>query len=742
MRRQNGFAAGFWLNVMLITASYLLPVDFLLAEEPAIVRSKQNGSWSANDTWDKGRVPRAGDQVLIREGHRVLYDAESKQVIRLVQIAGTLEFARDRNTQLEVGLVKIIPGDDLSEEGFDCHVHVDPPPPNKPRPALIVGTYESPIPAKYRAVIRLHYIAGMNAESCPAIVCCGGRMDIHGAPLLNTWVKLNQPAVAGAESVWVTQSPEGWKKDDLVIITSTHRRRDGSERSQTEERRLVSLGPTARGPSGGTTPEYSESYEGRLLPAASDKAASKDPDYSSKLAVSPKSRDTDSNGYQLRLNAKLEFDHDGEGNYRGEVANLSRNVVVESADPQGVRGHTMYHVHSQGSISYAEFRHLGKKDKLGRYSIHFHLVEDSMRGSFVNGASIWDSENRWVVIHGTNYLVVRDCVGYKSIGHGYFMEDGTEVFNVLDHNLAVHATAGKALPKQVMPFDMNRGAGFWWANCHNTFSNNVAADCDEYGYRFEVKKTADFSPLLSILQPDGTKKTQDVRTMPFIKFDNNESHAIKFFGMNLRGFSRDNTTKFHDAINAELYQEAREAQPDRRYPFWVHNFRAWETTWGYNAGTAGVFIDGLDIYRSQYGMWRCVLDRNVWRDVTMHEITNKELHMPYSIGPPNGNGATDKEYFTAIQGFVDDFPPHTVVTHVVRNNDEVLVCGSSSDSSVIRRVLVNGRPAYSTRDNFAEWEVLFAVPADKPFSIAAHAEDAVGNVEPRPHQIHVPVLSR
>ena len=87
-----------------------------------------------------------------------------------------------------------------------------------------------------------------------------------------------------------------------------------------------------------------------------------------------------------------------------------------------------------------------------------------MRGSSVIGASIWDSDNRWLTIHGTNYLVVRDCVGYQSVGHGFFLEDGTEVYNVLDRNLAVQAFRGKPLPKQVLPFDQNEGAGFWWAN--------------------------------------------------------------------------------------------------------------------------------------------------------------------------------------------------------------------------------------------------------------------------------------
>ncbi len=103
---------------------------------------------------------------------------------------------------------------------------------------------------------------------------------------------------------------------------------------------------------------------------------------------------------------------------------------------------------------------------LGKYSLHFHLVGASMRGSSVIGASIWDSGNRWITIHGTDYLVVRDCVGYRSVGHGFYLEDGSEAYNVLDRNLAVQAFAGKPLPAQFLPFDHNDGAGFWWANSH------------------------------------------------------------------------------------------------------------------------------------------------------------------------------------------------------------------------------------------------------------------------------------
>jgi hypothetical protein len=148
--------------------------------------------------------------------------------------------------------------------------------------------------------------------------------------------------------------------------------------------------------------------------------------------------------------------------YRGEVANLSRNVVVESAEPDGIRGHTMYHRDSAGAISYAEFRHLGKKGVLGRYALHYHLCGDTMRGSYVLGASIWDSHNRWLTIHGTNYLVVRDNVGYRSVGHGFFLEDGTDesvvvaytVFQVVYADGSVMIDAGMAL-------DLAGPATFW-----------------------------------------------------------------------------------------------------------------------------------------------------------------------------------------------------------------------------------------------------------------------------------------
>ena len=71
--------------------------------------------------------------------------------------------------------------------------------------------------AAYSARIRLHYLEGMDRKSCPAVVCCGGRMDFHGAPLSRAWVKLGATARKGEAAVTLAEPGQGWKAGDRVI---------------------------------------------------------------------------------------------------------------------------------------------------------------------------------------------------------------------------------------------------------------------------------------------------------------------------------------------------------------------------------------------------------------------------------------------------------------------------------------------------------------------------------------------
>lgn len=738
-----------------------------------VIASTRSGPWSAATTWEGGKVPATGAKVLIRSAHAVTYDLESDAVIRAINVSGTLTFSRDRNTRLIVGLLKIQSGDTYSENGFDCDAHIDEPPAGTPRATLEVGTPEHPIPPTVTATIRLAFVEGLDPQSCPAIVCCGGRMDFHGAPLSRTWVKLAAPATPGATTVTLAEPVTGWRKGDHIIITAGNTKENYGGEKRTEDRVI------------------------RVL-----------------------------DGVTITLDAPLEHEHLATEAFRAEVANLSRNVIVESADPDGVRGHTMYHTRSAGAISYAEFRHLGKKDTLGRYSLHFHLVGSTMRGSYVQGASIWDSHNRWLTIHGTNYLVVRDNVGYRSIGHGFFLEDGTEVFNVLDRNLAVQATPGKRLPKQVLPFDHNQGAGFWWANSLNAFTRNVATENGLYGFRYEATPTSGQTLALPVLHPDGTTSVVDVRTLPFVCFDDNEAHSsLGLYGVNLgEGVDR--------------------VGPDVQHPFVVRDLKVWDVHYAFRPQVPSLLVEHLTIHGASYGVYHPNYENHVYRDVSISDTNTEpfnrghdDMSVQYGMlvvdgltftnirgrrmpliqisdenptgkaethirgltvvnftggqeksmvnlggGPrpqpktPHGVPVFVHDYFgagkhakvastrardllndgntyrtesplTGDESRVaevtdipfpqpltprDDLPPVTIVTSVTHRDGAVLVRGSAADNGQIRRVIVSGADAKATADNFSQWEVRLPAAVGQ---ITAHAEDAAGNVEKLVHRV-------
>lgn len=777
--------AGQRLWAFVLSLVGLCSVEAIAAEQAGVIRSQASGAWSAPATWEGDKVPAAGAKVLIRSGHRVVYDVASDDVIRGITIAGTLSFARDRDTKLNVGLIKIEAGNEYSEEGFDCEGHTGASHGHAVRPALEVGTPQEPIPAKFTATIRLHAQPGLDPQSCPAIVCCGGKMDFHGAPLSRTWLKLGATAEAKQNQITLAEAVTGWRVGDKVIVTATSslRSTDGTRRP-------------------GKQTEDVETEEHVI--AAID-------------------------GAKLTLKEPLKFEHLGEGELRGEVANLSRSVVVESADPKGTRGHTMYHHGSAGSISYAEFRHLGKEGVLGRYSLHFHLVGNSMRGSYVIGASIWDSHNRWLTIHGTNYLVVRDNVGYQSVGHGFFLEDGTEVYNVLDRNLAVQAFSGKKLPKQVLPFDANDGAGFWWTNSLNTFTRNVACENDRYGFRFEATPSSAFDiTSFNVMQPDGTLKKTDARTLPFVRFADNETHCNGKYGVNLG-------------------EGVRLVGPDAQHPFVMDNTKIWEEHYAFRVQSPTVLLNGMHIEQCDYGVYHPNYNHHVYRDMKIlhvaaepfnrghdddstqygpltvdglefsaryyggdmpfiqisdHNPTGQavshfrnvsvrdrpekgakplanlgggprpapktELGVPvyihdyfgpgrhakvvsvkakaeladgntYRSEPPlTGNESRVAEVtgieFPELLTPVDDLPPQTVILEVRTVDGKRVVRGIVADNGEVKRVTVNGEAA-TLEAATGDWEI--SLPAHGPGTLTAVSEDAAGNVEKLPHVVRL-----
>ena len=318
-------------------------------------RTARSGNWSDPATWENGRTPRAGDFVQVRPGHAVVYDVDAGPALRMVHVGGVLRFSREKNTRLDVGLLKVQPGEACAEDGFVLAVHADaitaerkspakPSPsvealadlPEPERPALEIGTVDDPLPPGITATIRLVYFPGTDKDDLPAIVDCGGRMDLHGAAQPDL-AEARARFGAGDTSVSLAEPVTGWRPGDRVILTAAHPLEyQEAKAAGAGTRRKASPGPrSARSP-----------------PSTARRSRSTARWSSSTSPPTPA-------GARWRTSR--------------------RNVVIESADPDGVRGHTMYHRHSSGSISYAEFRHLGKQGVLGRYPVHFHLVRDGMR---------------------------------------------------------------------------------------------------------------------------------------------------------------------------------------------------------------------------------------------------------------------------------------------------------------------------------------------------------------------------
>ena len=133
----------------------------------------------------------------------------------------------------------------------------------------------------------------------------------------------------------------------------------------------------------------------------------------------------------------------------------------------------------------------------------------------------------------------------------------------------------------------------------------------------------------------------------------------------------------------------------------------------------------MDLYDSQYGIWRSVIDNHEYGDLKMEKIISRGIFFPRP-----GRAKPDEIAFLRP---IDDLPPATVITRVSPDAGSAgrwILRGSCCDDYLIKRVTVNGREARALRPNFAEWEIVIDAPTG---TLEARAEDEAGNVEKTPH---------
>ena len=176
-----------------------------------------------------------------------------------------------------------------------------------------------------------------------------------------------------------------------------------------------------------------------------------------------------------------------------EVALLSRNIVFDSEVEDRIGGHFWIFKTPgvQQTIEGIEIRNFGQQGNLGRYPIHFHYCGD-VSGAVVARNTIRGSQQRCVVVHGTDNLVIEENVAFDSKGHCFMLEDGIETGNQFIRNLG--AATGR--PQIAIPdmgtngkeSDRRHPSTFWITNPSNDFVGNVAAGSSDSGFWIEPLK--------------------------------------------------------------------------------------------------------------------------------------------------------------------------------------------------------------------------------------------------------------
>ena len=419
-------------------ASEHMAVLNLVPVEEATHIAVNNGSWFDPNTWASGEVPGEGAKVVIPDGVDVTYDGESAVSLFTVRVDGSLDFATDRDTFMEVDTFVVAPTGKLT-----------------------IGTIDQPVSAGVETVIQFADNGPIDVSWDPMLLSRGlishGDIQIHGAEK-ETFLKVAADPMAGDTSLTLESSPEGWQVGDKLVLTGTHLTPTEDalplepRNDQTQDEELVIT-----------------KIEGNTI-------------------YFDKPLEFDHDGARADLKAY--------------VANYSRNVrfETENADslPVHQRGHTMF-MHSDNiDVRYAEFYELGRTDKSerafeaadadhlesdsnvkARYSLHIHRagVSDVDDPAMIVGNAVWGSPG-WGYVHHDSNAVLADNAAYDVYGAAFVAESGNEIGR-WSHNISIKSIGNGGGPKwheDVTAGDMGRtGAGFWFQGRLVEAVDNVAA---------------------------------------------------------------------------------------------------------------------------------------------------------------------------------------------------------------------------------------------------------------------------
>ena len=251
-------------------------------------------------------------------------------------------------------------------------------------------------------------------------ISVSGQINIHGQRFYRTWTRLAYTANPG-DSVLMLQNAVNWEPGQEVVLVTTAMK-DSREWHRNEVAIVKNV---------------------VLNPRAGVEA-------------------------EVYLEQPILYQHVANGGYQGEVGLLSRQVKIqgnhasEPTDPDplnctltdskygdraapcleteltGYGGHIIVHQGGKGYVEGVELYRMGQTNVMGRYPMHFHLLDDGCSDCYFRDSSVHRSFYRCISIHGTHYTQVSENVAYDVNGYCYYLEDGIEHHNRIEYNLGAH----------------------------------------------------------------------------------------------------------------------------------------------------------------------------------------------------------------------------------------------------------------------------------------------------------------
>ncbi|WP_437329818.1 G8 domain-containing protein [Sorangium sp. So ce381] len=334
-------------------------------------------------TWG-GALPGADTDVVIPSGKVVVVDCPAEAHTVLVEAGGTLRASREASATLTLH------GNLVVEGTVDYGTPDDRVPDGVTAEIVFTGMHDEDYAGTPSAV---EGGDGPQSVDTPISVVGGdvgvwvmgaGRLLAAGAPK-RAWGKLVEGAGDG-DAVFTVDDASGWKAGDRVVLTPS-------------------------------------------TPLAGGDAAVDQFDEGTIAAV---------DGNEVTLAKAPAFTHDGCADClrRAEAANLSRNVVIRSADDTA-HAHILVAEQGHAQLDSVELRWLGPLIPCSggaegtalparRAPLWFHQQKDASAGSFVRHAAIWGGELHFIMVEQSNDIEISDVAGYdtQGVGFGLFYDNG------------------------------------------------------------------------------------------------------------------------------------------------------------------------------------------------------------------------------------------------------------------------------------------------------------------------------